>query len=100
MQQLPDPGKSMNEICRELSMSKRTVHSYKQRVVATGGVLLQSLPKSVDLPLPKIVDSKLLVTSSPALLQPQTILFFLHIRKQLNYWFYKPTHLGRYAQVS
>ena len=30
MLQLLDAGKSMNEICRELSMSKRTVHSYKQ----------------------------------------------------------------------
>ena len=35
MLQLLDAGKSMNEICRELSMSKRTVHSYKQRVLAT-----------------------------------------------------------------
>ena len=32
---------------------------------------------------------------TPNLLQPQTILFFLHIRKQLYYWFYKLTHLGR-----
>ena len=47
MLQLLHAGKSMNEICRELSMSKRTVHSYKQRVVATG-MPLQSLRKLDD----------------------------------------------------
>ena len=31
MLQLLDAGKSLNEICRDLHMSKRTVHNYKQR---------------------------------------------------------------------
>ena len=55
MLQLLDAGKSMNEICRELSMSKRTVHSYKQRVVATG-VPLQSLRKLDDAQLNAILQ--------------------------------------------
>lgn len=33
--QLLDAGKSMNEICRDLHMSKRTVHNYKQRVTSS-----------------------------------------------------------------
>ena len=57
MLQLLDAGKSMNEICRELSMSKRTVHSYKQRVVATG-VPLQSLRKLDDAQLNTILQPK------------------------------------------
>ena len=35
MLQLLDAGKSMNEICRDLHMSKRTVHNYKQRVTSS-----------------------------------------------------------------
>ena len=31
MLQLMDAGRSMNQICSELHMSKRTVHSYKER---------------------------------------------------------------------
>lgn len=57
MLQLLDAGKSMNEICRELSMSKRTVHSYKQRVLATG-VPLQSLRKLDDAQLNTILQPK------------------------------------------
>jgi transposase len=57
MLQLLDAGKSMNEICRELSMSKRTVHSYKQRVAATG-VPLQSLRKLDDAQLNTILQPK------------------------------------------
>ena len=47
MLQLLDAGRSMNEICRELNMSKRTVHSYKQRITETG-VPLTSLRKLED----------------------------------------------------
>ena len=32
MLQLLDAGKSMNEICRDLHMSKRTVHNYKLHI--------------------------------------------------------------------
>ena len=35
MLQLLDAGKSMNDICRDLHMSKRTVHNYKQRVTSS-----------------------------------------------------------------
>ena len=31
MLQLLDAGRSMNQVCAELHMSKRTVHSYKER---------------------------------------------------------------------
>ena len=32
MLQLMDAGRSMNQICHDLHMSKRTVHAYKERV--------------------------------------------------------------------
>lgn len=35
MLQLLDAGKSMNEICRDLHMSKRTVHNHKQRGISS-----------------------------------------------------------------
>ena len=55
MLQLLDAGRSMNEICRELNMSKRTVHSYKQRIAGTG-VPLTSLRKLEDAQLNSILQ--------------------------------------------
>lgn len=62
MLQLLDAGESMNAICRELHMSKRTVHSYKQRVCSS------------DIPLPdlrKLEDAQLNIILQPKSAEPQ-----------------------------
>lgn len=60
MLQLLDAGKSMNEICRDLHMSKRTVYNYKQRA-GSSGIPLSELRRLDDVHL-----SQLLQPQSPS----------------------------------
>ena len=55
MLQLLDAGKSMNEICRDLHMSKLTVHNYKRRASALG-VSLAELRKLDDMKLSHLLQ--------------------------------------------
>jgi hypothetical protein len=57
MLQLLDAGKSMNEICRDRHMSKRTVHNYKQRAGSVG-IPLPDLRKLDDVRLNALLQPK------------------------------------------
>lgn len=55
MLQLLDAGKSLNEIYRDLHMSKRTVHNYKQRA-GSSGIPLSKLRRLDDVQLNQLLQ--------------------------------------------
>ena len=57
MLQLLDAGRSLNDVCKELHMSKRTVHNYKQRAVSSG-ISISDLRKLDDVQLNVILQPK------------------------------------------